>query len=295
MSIYKNSVVFSLYIDIPKEKLDAQPPHFGETEDKNLKAKREFAKHAEWLIQTQKNYAKSIGADYYIFTYDDEYVEYAKSLPAVITEYNVVNFYKIKKLYDLSETYDNILYLDLDAIPITKQNFFDRWKGLTIKSGVAESQREIGIGEQALKRLSRHVQKHSNRSPTAKYWNAQSMLVNKGISAKNVEVFNTGIIGANKKSLEELDYFGSFEKDLEYMTWCKNEPDIYPPFIQELFGWDNETLWAYKMISNNVEYNKLSPSWHHFMDKYSYIPKGTKIVHCIKKDFDFVKNYIQSV
>ena len=38
-------IVFSIYIDIPESLLDAQPPHHGETEDKNVKAKREFGNH----------------------------------------------------------------------------------------------------------------------------------------------------------------------------------------------------------------------------------------------------------
>ena len=57
-------IIFSIYIDIPESLLDAQPPHHGEKEDKNVKAKREFANHYTWLLERQKEYANNIGADY---------------------------------------------------------------------------------------------------------------------------------------------------------------------------------------------------------------------------------------
>lgn len=296
MSIYKNKVVFSLYVDIPEEKLDYQPPHVDTTISKTLHTKEQFLIHSSWLIEKQKQYASLIGADYFCFTYDKAYEEYAKTMPSTITEYNIVNFYKIKLLYDLAEKYDEVLYLDLDVIPMTDQCFFKRWPGLTIMSGTAESQTRIETNNKALLRMKRSTKKHSNRSPTAKYWNTQAMLFNRDFSTSDIEVFNTGIIGSNKKSLELLDYFNSFEKNIEYMdSLVKEQNSMYPDYIQKLFGYDNETLWSYLMISKKIPYNKLSPSWHYFMDKFSYIPKGTKLVHCIKKDFDFVKNHIQSI
>ena len=53
-------VVFSIYISIPKDLLDKQPPHHGETEDKNQKAFREFSENFEWLTERQKSYAPQI-------------------------------------------------------------------------------------------------------------------------------------------------------------------------------------------------------------------------------------------
>ena len=41
--------------------------------------------------------------------------------------YEIVNFYKIYLLDKLAEEYDEILYLDFDAIPVTNDNFFEYW------------------------------------------------------------------------------------------------------------------------------------------------------------------------
>ena len=93
-----SKVIFSIYIDIPEDELDPQPPHYGDTEDKNLKAKREFALHQPFLERSQRAYAEHIGVDYRIFKYDDKWKEfkahYNKKYPR-LTAYNIVNFYKI--------------------------------------------------------------------------------------------------------------------------------------------------------------------------------------------------------
>ena len=69
-------VIYSIYIDISSNELDYQPPFPGERESKNDKAKRNFAKHVEWLTMRQEEYAKSIGVDYILFENDVKWEEY---------------------------------------------------------------------------------------------------------------------------------------------------------------------------------------------------------------------------
>ena len=87
-------IIYSIYIDIATDKLDAQPPHHGEKEDKNQKAKREFAENVDWLIARQKEYADIINAEYKLYGNDDDYKKYQawfnKHHP-YITEYNIIN------------------------------------------------------------------------------------------------------------------------------------------------------------------------------------------------------------
>ena len=66
--------------------------------------------------------------------------------------------------------------------------------------------------------------------------------------------------------------------------------DFWPEDIRNLFGYDNETIIACKLD----EYQQLRDTgWHYFMDKWSYIPKGTKFIHCINKDFEYVRNWCE--
>jgi hypothetical protein len=133
--------------------------------------------------------------------------------------------------------------------------------------------------------------KHGIRSPTAKYFNAQAMLINKGRDPNN-DVINTGIIGASKKQILKLDFFGNFKDTLDLMTKLRNEKDgMYPQNIIDMFRYDNETIFAYKIRMNNVSIQWLDRRWHYFFDSQHFIPKETKIVHAVCKDFDVVWRY----
>ena len=255
-------VIYSLYIDI-------QNPvsHFEN--------QKKFNDNYQWLLDKQMKYADTIGVEYRHFTYDDNYIEFSKQFGPEISEYNIINFYKMHLLYNLD--CDEILYLDLDVIPVTNENFFDVWD---LSKGIA-----IMSEPWSHKDNNRHL--HSIRSPLAKYWNARAML------GEIRPVFNTGIIGANRECLNKLDYFGEFEKTIDLMTDLMND-EFWPDDIRNLFGYDNETIFAYKLFSKELKYQNLHDTyWHFYMDKWSYIPRKTKFIHCINKDFSYVRNWCE--
>jgi hypothetical protein len=291
-----SKVIFSLYIDIPENELDEQSAHWGSNISKTLHTKIQLKDNYKWLIESQQRYANYIGVEYKHYTYDSAYIKYKEwfnlNYPEV-TSYNIVNFYKLKLLYNLAKDYDEILYLDLDVIPVSTDNFFKTWdlsQGIAIMSGTAESQKDIETDNRELLRIK--YTNNSNRSPIAKYWNAKAMLLEKGYTCEST-VFNTGIVGASQKWLKALDYFGDFRNIIDYMTQLKTDDGFYPEQIQSLFGYDNETIWAYKTLSKDVPWQKLTPDWHCFMDKWSYIPSNTKLVHCINKDFKYVRDWYE--
>ena len=253
-------VIYSFYIDIQKP-----VSHFEN--------QKKFNNNYQWLLEKQMAYADTIGVEYKHFTYDDDYIEFSKQFGPEISEYNIINFYKLHLLYTLD--YEEILYLDLDVIPVTNENFFEVWD---LSKGIAIMSEDWFCKD-------RHRQHHTIRSPLAKYWNARAML------GEIYPVFNTGIIGANKKSLDELDYFGNFEKTIDFMTDLIND-EFWPDDIRNLFGYDNETIFAYKLFGQGLKYQNLyETGWHYFMDKWSFIPKETKLIHCISKDFNYVRNW----
>ena len=88
--------------------------------------------------------------------FNNSYIEYKSwfnnNYPE-ITSYNIVNFYKLHILYNLSKEFDEILYLDFDVIPIKYENFFEEWdlsKGIAIMDGTAESQKDIATEHASL-------------------------------------------------------------------------------------------------------------------------------------------------
>ena len=53
------------------------------------------------------------------------YQQQMQSKYPYLTTYNVINFYKIHLLYELSKEYDEVLYLDFDVVPMKYDNFFN--------------------------------------------------------------------------------------------------------------------------------------------------------------------------
>ena len=285
--------IFSLYVDINKDKFDDDKDL-----NKNLLTKNELKNHYSFLVEAQKKYAAEVNADYIVFGDDDQYKQYTKQFNSNISVYNIINFYKIHLLYQLSEQYDEVLYLDLDVVPLSYKNIFD----LNFeKNGIAvrvnhEQNPELYLLEMSTKEI---VKKQkwfeeyggifSVRSPSAKYWNCRAMLIDEGYSGDN-DVYNTGIVGAHRKHLEQLGYFDTFGQDLLFMESLINEESMWPGFIQAQFGYDNETLFSYKMITNDVPRLDLDDKWHYVMNKWSFIPPDVNFVHVINKDIQYAKD-----
>ena len=283
-------VIYSIYIDVPAKEHYGNSKHRKDTVEKAKITVNAFKKHYKRLIESKRKYADAIGVTFLMFEYDLQYQKYEKffldNYPE-ITGYEIVNFYKIHLLYELAKKYDEILYLDFDAIPVTKDSFFDMWD---IQNNIAVYNNNTMINKMML-RLDEI--KHGIRSPSAKYYNAQAMLIAKGCNPNN-DVINTGIIGASKKQILKLDFFGNFKDTLDLMTKLRyDKSGLYPQNIIDMFRYDNETIFAYKIKMNNVSIQWLDKRWHYFFDNQGYVPKGTKIVHAVCKNFDIVWRYYE--
>ena len=278
-------VIYSLYIDIPREEIDPFDKNIlkkGET-PMNLRTKQQFAKHYGDLCACKEIYANAIGADFIMFEYDDKFKSYSENLKMqypYLTMYNIINFYKIHLMYELGLKYDEILFLDFDVVPMKNENFFEAWD-LTKGIAVLNNNNKISKIE-SVTDTSQTI-----RSPSSKYFNAQAMLFEKGLSTKN-DVINTGIVGINKDHLVKLNYFKDFTENLTLMSRLKNGVGIFPDKVLQYFGWDNETLFSVKLQENNVPVQWLDNKWHYFLYHQGFIPKETVLCHTINKDFDLV-------
>ena len=281
-------VIFSFYIDIPKEELDIFDKELPIIKNKkalpiNLITKNRLKKHYVRLLIQKQAYAKKLGYDFKLFEYGPDWILFEQKLKRehpYLTTYNIVNFYKIHLLYELAKQYDEVLYLDFDVVPMQDVDFFEHWD-LTKGIAVLNNNDRVLVPE--------NVDDSSTtiRSPTAKFYNAQAMLFEKGLSTKN-DVINTGIIGASAEHLNTLAYFKDFDKNLKLMTNLTKESDSHPPRFLKYFGWDNETLFAVKIKENNVPILWLDDKWHYFFSNQKHVPQKVILCHAINKDFDTV-------
>ena len=281
-------VIFSFYIDIPKEELDIFDKELPIVKNKralpiNLITKDRLKKHYVRLLIQKQSYAKKLGYEFKLFEYGPDWILFEQKLKRehpYLTTYNIVNFYKIHLLYELAKQYDEVLYLDFDVVPMQDVDFFEHWN-LTKGIAVLNNNDRVLVPE--------NVDDSSTtiRSPTAKFYNAQAMLFEKGLSTKN-DVINTGIIGASAEHLNTLAYFKDFDKNLKLMTNLTKESDSHPPRFLKYFGWDNETLFAVKIKENNVPILWLDDKWHYFFSNQKHVPQKVILCHAINKDFDTV-------
>ena len=286
-----NRVIYSLYIDVPEKEHFGNSSFKGDTAARGLKTRNAFKEHYQRLIDSKKKYADRIGASFHMYEYDKNYKTFSDNLLKdfpFLTGYEIVNFYKIHLLYVLAKNYDEILYLDFDAIPVTTDNFFEAWdltKGICVYNNNA-----------MINKMNMTIDKiaHGIRSPTSKYYNAQAMLIANGHNPKN-DVINTGIIGANKENILKLDFWGKFFDTMNLMTKLRTEglDDLYPENIYKIFRYDNETIFSYKVEVNKIDIQWFDTKWHYFFDSQHFIPKETKIVHAICKEFDTVWRYYE--
>ena len=273
-------VIYSVYVDVPSEEHYGQSKQRNDTTEKADITVNAFKKHYDKLVNTKITYAEYCESDFIMFEYDDQYktfeTNFKKDFPE-LTGYEIINFYKIHLLYHLAENYDEILYLDFDAVPLTDESFFDRWdlsKGICVYNNNSMIEKDRLVN-------------HSIRSPSAKYFNCQAMLIDKGLGARN-DVINTGIIGASREDILKLDFFGGFKDTIDLMTRLRSDTSLYPQNIVDMFRYDNETIFSYKREINKIKLQWLDDQWHYFFDKQHFIPDETKIVHCVCKDFDTV-------
>ena len=281
-------VIFSFYIDIPKEELDIFDKELPIVKNKkalpiNLITKNRLKKHYVRLLIQKQAYAKKLGYDFKLFEYGPDWILFEQKLKRehpYLTTYNIVNFYKLHLLYELAKQYDEVLYLDFDVVPMQNIDFFEHWD-LTKGIAVLNNNDRVLVPENVTDSST------TIRSPTAKFYNAQAMLFEKGLSTKN-DVINTGIIGASAEHLNTLAYFKDFDKNLKLMTDLTKESDSHPPRFLKYFGWDNETLFAVKIKENNVPILWLDDKWHYFFSNQKHIPQRVILCHTINKDFDTV-------
>jgi len=275
-----NRVIYSLYVDVPADEHYGKSKNEHDTVDKASITVNAFKKHYKKLIDCKRHYANTINADFIMFE-QAQYQSFEKNFKCdfpELTGYEIINFYKIHLLYELSKKYDEILYLDFDVIPLTKESFFDAWdlsKGICVYSNNDKVEKKSTTN-------------HSIRSPSAKYFNCHAMLLEEGLNPDN-DVINTGIICARREDIVKLDFFGKFKDTIDLMTKLKKDTSgLYPQNIVDMFRYDNETIFSYKREVNKVDIQWLDNKWHYFLDTQKFIPEDTKIVHAISKDFDLV-------
>lgn len=277
-------VVFSLFIDIPVDEVDFSVSSQWSTRNPDHTQQR--------LIEGHREYASQCNAEYLFFNAStpefSRFSSIIEGFGAPFTRYEKINFFKLYLLQELAGHYDELLYLDLDVIPLGQISIFDAHdltQGLHLKQQTEVALRKIarrgGIKTFA---GSRSV---SKRSTAAKYINCYVMLQESGYMSSH-HIWNTGVIAARRESIQELDYFGKHFLDaVKLMTSLINESHPFAK-LRQCFAYDNETILSYYLATRNIKYVELDDTYHFICKNKAVIPESTVLVHAIHKDFEDV-------
>jgi len=300
----KTKLIYSIYIEIPDERLDNPRGPSDDPVNKSKRTQERLAEYKDSLYKNHLEYAHNHNATYIHFTRDERYETFRSRFPN-LSEYDVINLYKVYLLDYMTGLYDLVLYVDFDVVFVSDHDAFDYLKAEHHLCCDSSTDEDVGVKLQNSNYFK--VYDKDFRSPEAKYWNCHAMLSEEDVEPDN-KVFNTGIMMASRKVMEKLDYFSDIDDVLNMMTELK-EDSIYPPQIQKSFGYDNETIMSYKVKMNEVPVMRLSETWHlkHHKSNIKSYTEGTKehkickhnlktkiaenntvMVHMISKNFGLV-------
>ncbi len=301
----RTKAIFSLHIDIHEDNLD-HPKSYSDTEEnKSAITKRLLNQYKDKLLDNHNDYAEKIGVDYIHYSIDNDYEEFKSRFPD-LSEYDVVNLYKVWLLDKLTKDYDTVMYVDFDTVFINYHSPFNTVPADFAFCCIMDDKKLLEIDE-TNDYLNNY--KKDFRNPEAKYWNAHALLQEDDKEGDNI-VFNTGVMLASKEVMKQIDYFSDIDSVIETMKELKeDEFSMYPQNIRASFGYDNETIMSYKTKINDVPLFYLGYKWHtrHFYgNKHEFIEgtperkrallklknyikeEDTTIIHFISKNFGLV-------
>lgn len=120
------NVIFSIFIDLEVDK-KYNTKVVQHPREKRVHRKNKFTEFYDQLVENKKWYADFCGADFRMYT-EFQPID-------GLSDYDSIQYYKIKLLEQLAEEYDNVLYLDFDVIVDTgawQSNFFEKFDMNTV-------------------------------------------------------------------------------------------------------------------------------------------------------------------
>ena len=185
------NIIFSIFIDIPEDKLDNPGWYENGVQvktDKSLNTKNALYNNRVELERRQREYTESIHnpeggetVEYRLLGNDDQYKDFCKYMRkySMISEYDIINFYKHWAMRKFAQDYDNVCYLDFDVVPNTTENVFRIFDQSNF--GVAHSNDLAEWG----KNISSTQYNSCIRNPASKYWNTYAMLLEDDMEPEN--------------------------------------------------------------------------------------------------------------
>lgn len=246
---------------------------FNDNVDQNHKSTNDyklsqFRKFQKPLTQCKQGYADKCKADFELHMTNT-------------TDYNTIQFEKIKLLEKYAETHDEVLYLDFDVVPTTyARPIFDHIDTNTIAMHPLRRELKHSKLKSAL-RLGWMDQQNVFCKTCAK----KSMLLLEGING-NDHLYNTGVTLGGSEIIKRLDFTAQIPEMNELLDEAR-EDNVFPVEISRNFFYNNEVYISYLVERDNLPHTNLTMNWNFIMDDVQIEPTSAgELVHHVRKEFE---------
>ena len=283
------NIIYSIYIENKEPNLS----------EKHQFTKTQLEKHYEKLVDVKKEYAQHCNAEYRVYENDTFYQKFKKKFEGF--EFDIINLYKIYLWEELGKDYDNVLYLDLDVIPNTTENFFETFDMNKICVYSPNATKENVWTKTMLKNYKKNIHsfeylitKTDKYNEYVKAMCKRAMLAIDNIFSSDYLIANTAILGGNSNAIKKLRYTERLNEMIDVLNKAKEEK-FFGEEISKLFFANNEIFVHYLLDKDNIDWYNLPKEWHTYLmkkDKITNDIKSAKMIHLINKRFEELWNVI---
>ena len=283
------NIIYSIYIENKEPNLS----------EKHQFTKTQLEKHYEKLVDVKKEYAKHCNAEYRVYNNDTYYQKFKKKFDGF--EFDIINLYKIYLWEELGKEYDNVLYLDLDVIPNTTENFFETFDMNKICVYSPNATKENVWTKTMLKNYKKNIHsfdylmaKTDKYNEYVKAMCKRAMLATDNKFDTDYLIANTAILGGNSSAISKLRYTERLD-EMSYTLKKAKEEQFFGETISKLFFANNEIFVHYLLDKDNIDWYNLPKEWHTYLmknDKITSDLKSVKMIHLINKRFEKLWNVI---
>ena len=283
------NIIYSIYIENKEPNLS----------EKHQFTKTQLEKHYEKLVDVKKEYAKHCNAEYRVYENDTFYQKFKKKFEGF--EFDIINLYKIYLWEELGKEYDNVLYLDLDVIPNTTENFFETFDMNKICVYSPNATKENVWTKTMLKNYKKNIHsfeylitKTDKYNEYVKAMCKRAMLATDNKFDTDYLIANTAILGGNSSAISKLRYTERLD-EMSYTLKKAKEEQFFGETISKLFFANNEIFVHYLLDKDNIDWYNLPKEWHTYLmknDKITSDLKSVKMIHLINKRFEELWNVI---
>lgn len=254
-----NRIVFSIYNDNVDQ-------NHKSTNDYKLS---QFRKYSTQLKECKEHYANKCMADFVLHE-------------TKTTDYNSIQFEKIKHLEYYANHYDEVLYLDFDVVPtVWARNIFEVHDTSTICMHPLERK----LRGSRLRAALNHDNGVDNQNVFVKTCAKKSMLILEGMSGNDL-LYNTGVILGGNEVIKTLNFHEQLQDMHDLLDEAK-EDSLFPESITRNFYYNNEVYISYLVERDEIPHTNLTMNWNFIMDDVQIEPVASaELMHHVRKEFE---------